>query len=658
MKITVLTRTFSLYPFESSELPDFTIITGKNGSGKTQLLNALNTNNAIISDLDGHIQLGRIEMQSIGSLDLQQSEELITNQDQYLHSIKFSTSNELVDKFLVYIINSNLAFEILYDENRIDLLIELADYKSLITSMYLWENVIEDNIYSADVPLPTLEELINYENKLIKEYYTSSNIEKIKYLIKFHNLNDDEKRTFLIMSRRLSQERLYEIDLFSLRIEKLFGTYLFRRFWNYIYYLKGKDFSNLLVTSDEEFILSNIPPWKIINEILSDNGLDFRFDEYELFDYEPDSSLLLKLKKISLDTYITPNELSSGEKIILGLLLRLFIVDISSGEIARPGILLLDEPDAHLHPQMVQFMMNVLKNSFVKKLGIKVILTTHSPTTVALASEGDLFEMKNGSQSSLMPIGKDDALKLLTGFLPTLSIDYRNHRQIFVESPIDIAYYQSIYDIIQTEKKLMHKLYFISSTKGKGNCSQVYEMVKALRNSGNTTSYGIVDQDKNNKEENFVFVHGIKERYSIENYLFDPLYIIAFLLSKKFGNIHSDLGLLTSFSEHRLGELSNEKLQECVDFFFLKFSERNLNYKTLGESISIEYSNGKIVNIPKKFLSEQGHHSLIPKLHRAFPTLFPERDDYNFNYSFINLIAKSYPLIPKSTTDLLERLSR
>lgn len=41
MKITLLDKYKSLTPFESDELDSLTVITGKNGSGKSQLLNLI-----------------------------------------------------------------------------------------------------------------------------------------------------------------------------------------------------------------------------------------------------------------------------------------------------------------------------------------------------------------------------------------------------------------------------------------------------------------------------------------------------------------------------------------------------------------------------------------------------------------------------------------
>lgn len=50
---------------------------------------------------------------------------------------------------------------------------------------------------------------------------------------------------------------------------------------------------------------------------------------------------------------------------------------------------------------MIQHLLNVIENVFIKN-GCKVILATHSPTTVALASEESLFEIQKGRESQKM----------------------------------------------------------------------------------------------------------------------------------------------------------------------------------------------------------------------------------------------------------------
>jgi len=63
----------------------------------------------------------------------------------------------------------------------------------------------------------------------------------------------------------------------------------------------------------------------------------------------------------------------------------------------RPVLLLVDEPDAHLHPDAQERLVNVLSDA-AKRFGCQVIMTTHSPSVVrALPTDARVIWMKDGS---------------------------------------------------------------------------------------------------------------------------------------------------------------------------------------------------------------------------------------------------------------------
>ena len=95
-----------------------------------------------------------------------------------------------------------------------------------------------------------------------------------------------------------------------------------------------------------------------------------------------------------------------------------------------PDVLLLDEVDASLHPSMMRNMLGVIQNIFLKN-DIKVILVSHSPSTIALSPEESIFIMNKSGENRIEKRSKKEALSILTeGFAtlndiePTLSIDY------------------------------------------------------------------------------------------------------------------------------------------------------------------------------------------------------------------------------------------
>jgi len=657
MKLILKDTYASLQPFETQQLPNFVVISGVNGSGKTQLLNAILKVVCTFEDDLGipwapRLQLNELQLQNIqpAIFSSTQNEKALRQAYPEKEGIAFPLIQILITENLLDKIN---------DHDRTSLLSYDSRYENLLNIIwqYGWNTV--DGVSE----IGNLEK----EKKILDRYLTGENIARALNRIEVAAFDFKKRTRFEKMEKDIYGTITSNSDIFNFQIENLFRTYLSRRFWNLFYFISKPDFGkNNLYVSDEQFLAENTPPWEIINNVLHENHLDFEFQNLELTDFDPEGAVPIFLRKTSNNSFIQSENLSSGEKMILGLILKLFLVDNYNGQISYPEIILLDEPDAYLHPQMTKLMIDVLQNSFVEKLNIRIFLTTHSPTTVALVPEGSLFEMKNGTQTSLTSVEKDYALKILTGFLPTLSIDYKNHRQVFVESPNDIKYYQSLYEIHNRSlnKKLVHQLYFIpsgGSKSGKGNCAQVYEIVKNLRNSGNTTSFGIVDQDKGNLETDNVFVHGLGERYSIESFLFDPIYVFIYLFQKGFRNLNKDLDLLESYSFHNIGLETNERLQEFVKYFFTVFSEKNYAYRNIDETVTIEYLNGKHVKVPKKYMDEQGHDGLLPKLNKAFGDIFPERDGVPFAGElkdwFATTIASCYPFVPKSSIDLIERLT-
>ena len=111
-------------------------------------------------------------------------------------------------------------------------------------------------------------------------------------------------------------------------------------------------------------------PWKVINGILNSVHMLYEFEVPHEDNYSPYLPYEPKFVKKDIRTEVKISELSSGEKILIALAFALYNNDHVT---QLPKILLLDETDASLHPSMSKQYLHILKNVFVKKLGIKVI---------------------------------------------------------------------------------------------------------------------------------------------------------------------------------------------------------------------------------------------------------------------------------------------
>jgi len=287
--------------------------------------------------------------------------------------------------------------------------------------------------------------------------------------------------------------------------------------------------------TDEEFArVYGGFPWEEIRNFFADIDLPFSISAPKAGSQEPFRAILTDPDKNVIDF----NHLSSGEKILLSLVSALSYAREKDALATLPELLLLDEIDAPLHPAMTNFLLKTLENTFVNRQGISVILTTHSPSTVAMAPDESLYELKKtGSAKKLVKVTKDAAITRLTAGVPTLSVSCETRRLVLVESEHDANYYTRLDNIIryskrdEAEPREAISLYFHPAGGPHfGGCDLVKEHAKTLRAHGVNNVFGVIDWDKKNGGDEAVFVLGENQGYSIETFLLDPLVVGCLLL--------------------------------------------------------------------------------------------------------------------------------
>lgn len=196
---------------------------------------------------------------------------------------------------------------------------------------------------------------------------------------------------------------------------------------------------------------------------------------------------------------------------------------------------------------------------------------------------------------------------ILTTGVPTLSIDYENRRQVFVESHYDVRFYERLYEKLRGHLIPEVSLNFIASgVGGNGNCDQVKEVVNQLEKGGNRTVYGIIDWDSTNSGGERIKVLGQEKRYSIENYILDPILIAALLLREKWIE-RSEIGLSQHETYINFATFDATRLQEIADFIVNKVKV-HVSPALEDDTLPCQYLGGQIINLPKWFLHIQGHH--------------------------------------------------
>ena len=190
---------------------------------------------------------------------------------------------------------------------------------------------------------------------------------------------------------------------------------------------------------------------------------------------------------------------------------------------------------------------------------------------------------------------------------------------IFVEGSKkeDWYFYNAIYRILLEKQLLSEQDFNVCfqpiSTIQNNNASRsaVINLVKTANKLAKikikTNILGIIDFD--NKPLSLANLYQI-QRYALENYIFDPVLVFAFLINFRFDfqlDIRQHFGLYYN-EAFKLASMTSEQLQHCVDFVFTQIyvNHAHLQARSL-EQINIHYINGSSVKVPKWFLYHKAH---------------------------------------------------
>lgn len=355
------------------------------------------------------------------------------------------------------------------------------------------------------------------------------------------------------------------------------------------------------------------PPWELIGEALEAFGLPYNVGSIDLQTPQPnfDFRLVRKDNGANLDV----SQLSSGEQVLLRFALAIFDFTQMDYRLTMPRLLLCDELDASLHPEILDQWIRAIRYELVERLGIKCILTTHSPITAALVEEASLFELLLGAHG-MKQVSKQAALNRLLVGVPALAVDYSNRRQVLVESEADAGVYQAILEYVKPHIDLPRSLDFIAAAKkgaGDAGCSAVRHLVETAAGSGNVSMFGLLDWDGKNVGDDRIVVMGEGERYALENAIYDPLLLGIYLIGK---------GLLPDYEEMSTDMLSlmsatdrqamMDKVQSLVRFPH----SANTAVTTVG------YVDGTTAQVRDAWLKWRGHY-LEDAIVEAIPRLYP-----------------------------------
>lgn len=626
MKIRGDRSHLSVTTFDEMELPELTILVGVNGSGKSQFLQAIEIG-AIATDLTSpgyenpqnppmgpNSNILRIEhgVSHPTMLDTAAPSNLATHLVPHPMAGHYHVTSSQFDSLratllqdsrqeLLNLIDNDLLISIENSEDIWEIGPNLiAERTNSMLNINDIENVFnnaekkligmpEDRVSFQNLRNPELQNLVG----IIKEFSKRMKISPLKVVA-----NDMEEFN-----------KWGSFQAFDPNIPQMLGAYRDAHTRNDLKTVTDKRNGTKEALSDAEFIAQyGRPLWETMSEIIQSFGLNYRVSEPPS---DPTQPYGFVLRRLDTDMPINFSGLSSGEKVLLRFALSLFPFDPLRVGVTLPRLLLLDEMDASLHPEMLSRWLEAIKSGLINRLGIHCIITTHSPTTVALAPEDSLFEISAGNARPKR-ISKQKALNKLTVGLPTLAFDYAGRRQVFAESSIDAAQYEKIVSLLKGHLDLPRSLTFISAgTYGggdaRGGCNVVTQLVSKLTYGGITSLYGVIDWDGENDPDGKIKVLGHRTHYTKENLLLDPLLVSILLM------MDQPKGVEFSIKLSEIDKAEPQRLQNICDIMTSKLQ--------LSPTLTTNrYLNGLELSLPEEYNQMKGK-KLETQLINVFPSL-------------------------------------
>jgi ABC-type uncharacterized transport system ATPase component len=489
IKLVSTNRYVSIPEISGEILPDFVVLTGVNGAGKSQLLKGIN---------DGIIQVEGIERKKISYL---QSSDFIMGE---VGAQSFAAYAGYLDQFWNFYQSSiNPTLNILRDEGSEP----SAESKERLR---LKADELNKPIHSLDQNDfiendPDFTQFIRYRQNIAQILYKPDFIDNPQSRL-FQQLFEDADYLLYDFNR----QKLAKILTGDYNVGGVLPVQLTTTIINYATLLKENDYARYeneqkgkdrSVLSGEEFEQKYGPkPWELIDQTFVNFSsaslrLDFDSDRYDPHSDEFKLVFEKTLENGDIVKDIPVSALSSGEKTLLALICSIYKSKTSKD---FPDLLLLDEIDATLHPSMVASFIKLVFDELVEKRGTKVMIVTHSPTTVALSPEESIFVVNADRNNTLIEkYTKLTAMEILSeGFISVTQDTTRTELQfqvsstdqdlIYVEGPTDKAYLE------EASKRMNEDIFSRISLRfaqGSSGLSGIWNVVKQMPE-GNSLTQG------------------------------------------------------------------------------------------------------------------------------------------------------------------------
>jgi hypothetical protein len=284
---------------------------------------------------------------------------------------------------------------------------------------------------------------------------------------------------------------------------------------------------------------------------------------------------------------------------------------------------------------------------------LHIVMTTHSPTTVALASDSSVYILQNNPRK-LEQCTQQQALNLLTDGVPRLALSIDGRRQVLVESPYDQTICTKLFDFVSKRFPHERSLEFISPgrTNPKNGTHEntgveiAILVHQTLVASGNNTVFALIDSDRcENKvdPQKRVFIFSCGNRDGLENLLYDPLLLICFVLTYAIDD-RETFRLPSSLTLNSLKKMDAAELENTIEDFISYLLGHAADNQ---ERVAVGYGYRFSLQVRNDILRMDDHdyedllRLKIPQLERQFNSRQPKA-----KLDFIDFIFKNEELIP------------
>lgn len=304
-----------------------------------------------------------------------------------------------------------------------------------------------------------IEALIEFQKDdshiyLFKDCINKINDDTIEVLLWFYQENSDSewiyfwKKSF-INEVNFDQIRDYKINPYEIRkfIQVIYIDWtraeqnfyakdsFYNKVWKYLYEI-NKDKQKLVDLNKDELKNNNIMK-KVIDfsepenlfKYLNDVRLTQDWDKHITLD--PDDNLpqstFLNLLKLNIDEKHLDKNSTGWQYIIFTIFAIFYIKELEKlikkeDEIEKYHLILMEEPEAHLHPQMQRNLLNFIKSKFWVINNSSLLVSTHSPNIIRAIKDIEKTIFINKDSQTSLPIKLEKDI-----------LEFKNKLNIFVD---------------------------------------------------------------------------------------------------------------------------------------------------------------------------------------------------------------------------------